>query len=128
MEDDPDVRWGILEVLKLAGFETNAASNAEEALVHIRSEPTITVMLTDIYMPGETGVALMAKLHSLRTEATALEVVVLTGHGSSRLASDAAEIGVFAFLLKPAGISSLVAAMQGAHHAAMARRQAAAAG
>jgi CheY-like chemotaxis protein len=122
VEDDLDVRSGLLEVLRMSGIDASAVGDAEAALVRMRSDPEITVMLTDMYMPGTDGMKLTASVRQSRPDAIALEVVVLSG-ASFGLDNDVAHGLFFAVLRKPAQVKPLLAALRGAHHAAIGRRQ-----
>ena len=127
VEDDADIRWGLLGILQQCNVEAKAVPDAREALEVIAADPGITVMLTDIKMPDMDGLTLTALAQNMRPDATALEVVALTGGRSPAVASEAVSEGIFAFLHKPIRVQPLLEALRGAHAAAVSRRQGAAA-
>ena len=120
VDDDADLRAGLLEVLQMTGMDAVAAASAEEALACLSSTPAITVMLTDLAMPGIDGLELAARVRDMRPKADAVEIVILTG----RRSLDTAPNGIFQVLRKPVGVKPLLAVLHAAHQVAIARRQA----
>lgn len=54
VDDDPGIREPLKEYIQQAGYETSAISNAEEAMELLESN-TVTVVITDISLPGMDG-------------------------------------------------------------------------
>jgi len=52
VEDDPLIRLGVASMIEDGGFEVIEAANADEAIVYLETRPDITVVFTDIEMPG----------------------------------------------------------------------------
>jgi CheY-like chemotaxis protein len=99
VEDEPRVRAVLKRVLVGAGYDVLEAANAEHAsLVHDRFGGTIHALVTDVVMPGKTGLELARQLTSMRP---ALKVLYMSGY-----APNARELAVGAdnelsFLQKP---------------------------
>ncbi len=53
VEDDPLIRWSGAATLEDAGFEVLEAANADDALALLELHGSISVLFTDIDMPGE---------------------------------------------------------------------------
>ncbi|HEY5338002.1 MAG TPA: response regulator [Rhizomicrobium sp.] len=53
VEDEPLVRMYAVDVLEEAGYEVIEAVNAEQALAQLDARPDVSVMFTDINMPGK---------------------------------------------------------------------------
>lgn len=53
VEDDPLIRWSGAETLADAGFEVLEAANADDALTLLETHGSVSVLFTDIDMPGQ---------------------------------------------------------------------------
>jgi two-component system nitrogen regulation response regulator GlnG len=97
VDDDAAVCWALEQALKGGGFDVQIAADAAAARRSLRkSRPD--VVMTDIRMPGESGLDLLA---SLRKEYPSLPVVVMTAHGTMETAIEAVQRGAFDYLPKP---------------------------
>lgn len=96
--DDED---GIRRVLGLsladAGYSVLTAADADEALSIFNKERP-DIVLTDIKMPGKSGLDLLAELKQLDPN---VEVIMLTGHGDLDLAIQSLKLEATDFLTKP---------------------------
>ena len=117
-DDDADVRAEFLAFLLQAGVDVCAVGYGKEALARIESDPSITVMLTDLSMPDMDGLELAARVREIRPNSSAVEVIILTGR---REFTDVAP-GVFRILQKPVKLDNLLTVLGQAHHAAITRR------
>jgi DNA-binding NtrC family response regulator len=79
-------------------YECFTASDAEQALALLESEPDVVLMISDVRMPGETGLSLVQKAKALRPD---LACLLLTAYGSVDLAVEAMKSGADDFLTKP---------------------------
>ena len=110
VEDEALVRAVLKKVLVGAGYFVLEASNAEEAsLINDRFAGTIHALVTDVVMPGRTGLELVRHLTSLRPS---LKVLYMSGYAPNapQLASGFAS-GI-AFLQKPITPPQLLAALR----------------
>lgn len=97
VDDEDSVRRYVVHVLKAAGYQTSAASNAAEAMDAFKNG-TFDALVTDVMMPGMTGDELARKL---RQSERGLKVLYLTGY-SDRLFKEKVSLWVDeAFLEKP---------------------------
>ena len=97
IDDDPSVRDSLSLLLSLKGVRTQLFANAESFIEAYRPG-WVGCVLTDLRMPGMTGLELQA---ALRARAIELPVVVLTAHGDVATARAALKNGAFDFLEKP---------------------------
>ncbi len=104
VEDDPTIRGQIQEVLAEAGFEVMVAGSAEEA-IDLTDRSRATVLVTDVNLPGASGVELAA---TIRAERPDIGIVFATGDGAVALPED----GATAILRKPYGVAALVRAVR----------------
>jgi two-component system response regulator AtoC len=99
VDDEPAVRFAVEEAL--GDFDVVTAASAAEALPLAAG---VEVVVTDLVMPGEDGLALAARLRELDPE---LPVILLTARGSERTAVAAMKAGVHDYLTKPFGVEEL---------------------
>ena len=99
VDDDPMPRETLSTLLNQEGFHVVTASTGEEAELKLRSEkPPFDLVITDLVMPGKTG---MDVLKCALKQNPSCTVLVLTGFGSVREATEAMELGAFDFVTKP---------------------------
>ena len=97
VDDDAAVCWALEQVLTRSGYAVQIAADAAAARRAVRRAPP-DVVLTDVRMPGESGLDLLA---ALRAEHPSLPVVVMTAHGTMETAIEAVQRGAFDYLPKP---------------------------
>ena len=102
VDDDSAIR-GVLYDLLSEKYECNTASTAEQALQYLEVEKYDAV-LTDIAMPGLTGVELLKRVQ-LRDEGT--PVILMSGKGSEQDAKSLMDLGAFAYLTKPFNLDEI---------------------
>jgi two-component system response regulator FixJ len=110
VDDDEAVRDSLELLLASAGFDTLAFDCAEAFLAH-PAKAAGACLLSDIRMPGMSGVELM---ESLRARGAACAVVLITGHGDVPLAVDAMKRGATDFIEKPFDDGRLIGAIAAA--------------
>jgi DNA-binding NtrC family response regulator len=98
VDDDPQQRCDLAEMVESLGFEVSTAANGEDALAKLASFPA-NAILTDLVMPRMDGVALL-KVLTERGDRT--PTIVLTGFGSvDQAISFVHDLKAFWFLEKP---------------------------
>ena len=103
VDDDPEVRQLIYDVLDSEGFEVEMAADGREALEKAtRRRPSLLVL--DLTLPRLSGPELAAQLGSLSGQP--VPVLVISGDGQA--GSKARELGAFAYLHKPFDIEDLL--------------------
>jgi DNA-binding NtrC family response regulator len=99
VEDNHEVRHLMRELLAAAGYVVLEASGVEEAMAIERSHPgRIDLLVTDIVMPGFSGVQLGKRLSAVRP---AMGVLYVSGYSDHEVASRALKDGAVAYLQKP---------------------------
>ncbi len=119
VDDDPSVRSVICRILSRAGTSVTAASDGHEAIDALSAGP-FDVVLTDAFMPGMGGIAL---LRALRERDQDVAVLLVTGSEETGLKDQALGLGVFACLEKPLRARDLVAAVDRAAESTRLARQ-----
>lgn len=97
IDDDEAMRDSLRFLFKSAKLEVETY---DSALVFLETLPKIKggCVLTDVRMPGLSGIELLRKLRTISVE---LPVIVMTGHGDITLAVEAMKAGAADFLEKP---------------------------
>jgi FixJ family two-component response regulator len=119
IDDDPSVRDSLTLLLSLKGIRTQPYATAESFIETYRPEWHGCV-LTDLRMPGMTGLELQA---ALRERGIEIPVVVLTAHGDVAAARAALKNGAFDFLEKPIDDALLLDVLRNALRVDRERRQ-----
>jgi CheY-like chemotaxis protein len=109
VDDEPAVRRFVTEALRSSGYEVVAASSGRDALVSVYGESrTPTLLLTDIEMPGMSGVELAARV---RADRPGIRVILMTGRETSAARARERAGLVEGVLLKPFGLAELLHAV-----------------
>ncbi len=104
VDDDQSVRWVLDKALRQAGMEVRSFERAEHVLEAMQTG-TPDVLITDVRMPGMTGIALLERLHE---QAPALPIIVITAHSDLENAVAAYQGGAFEYLPKPFDIDEAI--------------------
>ena len=100
MEDEELQRKAVGRALAAAGFSVELCADAEEAWAALSGPGELPdVLLTDVSMPGKTGLELLAEAHVRWPE---VAIVLLTGQATVKAAVEAMRLGAYDYLVKPA--------------------------
>jgi DNA-binding NtrC family response regulator len=105
IEDDEEMRSLLEDILSEGGFQTESVSNGSEGLRKVTQEP-FDLILTDIRMPGLTGLDILPVIRRLRPEAS---VIVITAFGNEEIRRRSVEKGAAGYLEKPIHMDKLKA-------------------
>jgi FixJ family two-component response regulator len=97
VDDDDSVRSTLQELLRSAGFSSRAFESAEAFLGSGHQQET-ACLITDIRMPGMSGLELQAKLNAERCR---IPTIFITAHGDEEMRFQALRDGAVEFLPKP---------------------------
>lgn len=107
VDDEDRVREGLCWSLRMSGYQVDGAESGAQALsMMVRNE--FDLMLLDMNMPVMDGIAVMEQARQVQPD---LAIVVLTGHATLDSAIAAVKLGASDYLLKPASIPNLQAAV-----------------
>ena len=123
VDDEEALRRLHARALSRAGYDVETAADGNEAMRALR-ETSFDIILTDIDMPGMSGIHLLERV---REHDRDVPVLLLTGAPSVDTAAAAMEHGALRYLLKPVDLSTLVKVADDAlrlHRLARAKRQA----
>jgi two-component system nitrogen regulation response regulator GlnG len=104
VDDDRSIRWVVEKALQQEGMTTVSFENADSMLTRLsREQPD--VIISDIRMPGSSGLDLLAKLGELFPR---LPVIIMTAHSDLDSAVASYQGGAFEYLPKPFDVDEAV--------------------
>ncbi|MBI4594758.1 MAG: diguanylate cyclase [Candidatus Tectomicrobia bacterium] len=104
VDDELDMRDLLYDILSQSGYEVETAESGEDALMKLDAPGKFQILITDIYMPGISGLELLSKAKRIDKW---LEVIVITGFGSIETAVEAMRKGAFDYVNKPVHMEHL---------------------
>ena len=111
VDDEPDIRQLVSEILEDEGYEVGVAENAEQAK-DMRRKRRPDLVLLDIWMPGEDGISLLKSWK--KTGALYCPVVMMSGHGTIETAVEATRLGAHDFIEKPLSMAKMLLTIENA--------------
>jgi len=108
IEDEAALRLATQQTLELGGFTVQAVAGAEAAQPLLRADYD-GVIVTDVRLPGKSGLDVLAQVTALDAE---LPVIVVTGHGDVEMAVAAMRAGAYDFIEKPFAAERLMDAVR----------------
>ena len=108
VDDEAEFVSALSERLMLRGIEVDTALNGEEALVRLE-EKKFEVVILDVMMPGLGGLEVLRQIKMTHPNT---QVILLTGHGSTREGIEGMRLGAFDYLIKPVDIEEMLAKMK----------------
>jgi DNA-binding NtrC family response regulator len=108
VEDEPRMREMLLRAIGELGVEAGGARSAEQAKRMLADDPTWTILLLDLNLPGTDGLDLLA---AARASHPCIQAIVLTGFGGLAAAQRAIRLDVVDFLTKPFVLQDLEASL-----------------
>ena len=106
VDDEPDIRNLVREILEDEGYEVAVAENGSEARDSQRKRRADLVLL-DIWMPDVDGITLL-KEWSKQEGGLSIPVIMMSGHGTVETAVEATRLGAYDFIEKPLSLAKLL--------------------
>lgn len=104
VDDDPNLRKTLTDILKIKGYEALVAGNGAEAIAALSQGP-VSLALIDLMLPDMPGLEVMKRI---KAASPLTEAIILTGHASMDTAIEATSQGAFSYLLKPYQMDTLL--------------------
>lgn len=105
VEDNPTLRYAMIEMLKSLDYAVLDAPNGQVALDLLASpHSNVALVLSDVVMPDMGGMALV---NAMRAHHANLPVILMSGHPLNEDQEELRELGVTAWLLKPCSMTEL---------------------
>jgi DNA-binding response OmpR family regulator len=108
VDDKEEFVLALSERLKLHGMEVDVAIKGEDALALLQEKRPDVVVL-DVMMPGMGGLEILKRIKKAHPD---VQVILLTGHGSTKDGIEGMRLGAFDYLMKPANTEELIAKME----------------
>jgi two-component system nitrogen regulation response regulator GlnG len=108
VDDDASIRWVLEKALARENLATRSFANARDAMAALEAaadDETPQVLVSDIRMPGESGLSL---LQQVKTQHPGLPVIIITAFSDLDSAVAAFQGGAFEYLAKPFDIDKAV--------------------
>ena len=111
VDDEPAIRAEMAEAIGDAGFHYLTAADVAEARGILADHDEVQIVVTDLRMPGLSGMSLIESEPADNADERDREFVIMTGHGDKEEAIRALRLGVHEFLEKPFDPERLLAAV-----------------
>jgi len=111
VDDEDAFRRTIAKRLRRRGISPEEAANGEECLLILEKKP-VDVVVLDVKMPGMNGVQVLRRVKERYPKT---EVILLTGHASTRDGVEGIKSGAFDYLSKPIELEHLLSKIKQAH-------------
>src|SRR5213595_328858 len=110
VDDDNNTLASLSRAFRMAGHEATVCDNAARALELLRTD-TIDLILSDVVMPGRSGLALLEDLKKAGLETP---IVLISGQANIEMSVKATRLGALDFLEKPLSTDKLLVTVENA--------------
>jgi len=107
VDDEEEFVSTVAERLRIRNIDVQVANDGEEALASIEARPPQVVVL-DVMMPGMSGLEVLQNIKQNHPE---IQVILLTGRGTTREGIDGMRMGACDYMVKPVQIEELIKKM-----------------
>lgn len=115
VDDEPLIRWSIVETLTDLGYSVCEAGDGESALRTLADASNlIDVILLDYRLPDSDSLTLLS---TMRRVAPASQIIMMTAFGTPDVTEGALDLGAHCVMLKPFELTEMAAAVQQAYRA-----------
>ncbi|MEE9302298.1 MAG: sigma-54 dependent transcriptional regulator [Thiotrichaceae bacterium] len=105
VDDEPDIRQLVSEILEDEGYQVETAENAKQAREKWGQRKPDLVLL-DIWMPDEDGISLLKSWQE--TGGLCCPVIMMSGHATIETAVEATRLGAYDFIEKPLSMAKML--------------------
>ena len=120
VDDEPDIRSTVKEILEDEGYAVSVAESAAAAREARRGERPDVVLL-DIWMPDLDGISLLREWNE--RGGLPCPIIMMSGHGTIETAIEATRLGAYDFVEKPLSLAKLLLTVERALEASRLRRE-----
>jgi nitrogen regulation protein NR(I) len=108
VEDDSAIVITLCRMLTDEGYDVSVEKRGDTGLERAKTE-TFDVVVTDLRLPGISGIELVRALHGARPR---LPIILMTAHGTTETAIEATQSGAYDYLVKPFEIPELLGLLE----------------
>jgi len=110
VDDEKFITSSLERALSSSGYQVAAFTDGSEALKEFRDKPSeYDLVITDLTMPGMTGIELTRRLQEIRPN---IPIILCTGYKDVISQKEAESFGISGLLLKPSGANELKSAVR----------------
>lgn len=109
VDDEPDIRQLVREILEDEGYEIETAENATKAR-EIWANRKPDLVLLDIWMPDEDGITLLKSWQE--SGSLCCPVIMMSGHATIETAVEATRLGAYDFIEKPLSMAKMLLSIE----------------
>src|SRR3954452_12343700 len=120
VDDEEAARYGMRRALSTFGYSITQADSAGAARLLIKQQEPY-VLLLDVNLPGMSGLDFLRELREMNGNAPL--VIIVTAHGSERMAVEAVKAGAYDYLSKPFELDDLRLVVKNAAETVSLRRE-----
>ncbi len=106
VDDEKYILDELSEALTDEGYECLSAENVEDAITILRNNPDTALVVTDLKMPGKTGVGLIKE--SRAEFDRDIPFIIMSGHGDPKSEFKGFDLDEFPILRKPIDINEFL--------------------
>jgi DNA-binding NtrC family response regulator len=123
VDDEEAARYGVRRALGSLGYEIEEAGSVAEARTQF-AQGVPDLLLLDVNLPGQSGLEFLRELHDGEAaQKDAPLVILITAHGSERMAVEAIKTGAYDYLSKPFEVEELRLVVKNAVETVRLRRE-----
>ena len=105
VDDEPSICTVICDYLRLQGYRCDSANEVDTALKILQADRNIDCILSDIKMPGRSGIDLLREVKTYWPE---MAVILFTGNAEIQTAVSSMQDGAYDFILKPIQLKQVI--------------------
>ena len=120
VDDEEAARYGMRRALTTFGYNITEAGSAEAARALLKQQET-DLLLLDVNLPGMSGLDFLREIQSANGNSPL--VIIVTAHGSERMAVEAVKAGAYDYLSKPFELDDLRLVVKNAAETVQLRRE-----
>jgi len=113
VDDEPLIRWSVVETLMDRGFEVVEAGDGRAAVTAIDGK-AFDVVLLDFRLPDSNDLTLLS---TIRRQSPSSQVILMTAYGTPEVTKGALDLGVYRVVSKPFEMNELAALVNQANAA-----------
>jgi two-component system, NtrC family, response regulator AtoC len=100
-DDDATLRSAMSDLFTVEGYDVELVETGEDVLSRLtgNGDGSPDLVLMDLVMPGKSGMDILRELRT--SQPPPLPVIVITGHGSAKVAIEAIQLGAYDYVTKP---------------------------
>jgi DNA-binding NtrC family response regulator len=108
VDDEEIIRDLLTSDLTLEGFVCHQSADADEAFA-ILGEKHVDLVISDIVMPGKSGVELLRNLKKINPD---ISVLMITGLSDMNTARECVQLGADDYIAKPFGVNHIISTVK----------------